>query len=379
MGSPESENNMPTPSTERTASNTELTEKEQPELCNSQEVGSDAGSTDASLLDPEKAGPAPELGTESIGLALSADDAQGAYQLGAWKALQELGIQFAALSGSAVGALNAALISQGSWEEAFQLWLETAKVGAIATDYAKLWKAAFRWATQVARLTAPVPDMKAFPPPERLLAMMRFFQSPRALRRFARTGIMDPSGVRSVMGRHLDMSRLLKSSVPLYVSMLGIPGMRNPFGRSPFMSLHDYDEDAAWDLLTMSLALPFFFGDLDARRDVMHHLPVSPLYSRGIRKILGVTPARSKRRSSSVFPGTDLFLIAPEAPLRGIPSGHFGLNEDTVKRWIDRGYEDTMKAMKEAPQWLKRLMDGPRKTEAIEQPSTTDDLTDTES
>ncbi len=376
MGSPESDNNMPTPSTERIALNTELTEEEQPELCNSQDVASDAGSTDASLLAPEKDGPAPEPGTERIGLALSADDAQGAYQLGAWKALQELGIQFAALSGSAVGALNGALISQGSWEEACELWLETAKVGAIATDYAQLWKAAFRWATEVARLTAPVPDMKAFPAPERLLSMMRFFQSSSALRRFARTGIMDPSGVRSVMGRHLDMSRLLKNQVPLYVSMLGIPGMRNPFGRSPFMSLNDYDENAAWNLITMSLALPFFFGDIDVGRDVMHRLPVSPLYNNGIRKILGIAPARSKRRSSSVFPGADLFLIAPEAPLRGIPSGHFGLDEDTVKRWIDRGYEDTLKAMKEAPQWLKRLTEGGRKTEAIDQPSTTDNLTD---
>lgn|GEM_PF-5830216 len=57
------------------------------------------------------------------GLVLSGGGAKGAYQIGCWQALEELGItNFAALSGTSVGALNAALISQGKYDAAYNVW-----------------------------------------------------------------------------------------------------------------------------------------------------------------------------------------------------------------------------------------------------------------
>ena len=47
------------------------------------------------------------------GLILAGGGAKGAYQIGAWKAMRELNIEFEAIAGASVGAINGAMIAQG--------------------------------------------------------------------------------------------------------------------------------------------------------------------------------------------------------------------------------------------------------------------------
>ncbi|TCK90571.1 NTE family protein [Natranaerovirga hydrolytica] len=56
------------------------------------------------------------------GLVLEGGGARGAYQIGAWKALRELGVNIIGVVGTSVGALNGALIAMDSFEEAVDLW-----------------------------------------------------------------------------------------------------------------------------------------------------------------------------------------------------------------------------------------------------------------
>lgn len=56
------------------------------------------------------------------GLVLEGGGAKGAYQIGAWKALRELGIDIKGISGTSVGALNGAMIIQDDFEAAYDLW-----------------------------------------------------------------------------------------------------------------------------------------------------------------------------------------------------------------------------------------------------------------
>jgi len=55
-------------------------------------------------------------------LALEGGGAKGAYQIGAVKALNELGFEFEAVAGTSVGALNGAMIAQGDFDRAYELW-----------------------------------------------------------------------------------------------------------------------------------------------------------------------------------------------------------------------------------------------------------------
>jgi NTE family protein len=60
--------------------------------------------------------------SKEYGIVLEGGGAKGAYQIGAWKALKEAGINICAVAGTSVGALNAALICMEDYKKAEKLW-----------------------------------------------------------------------------------------------------------------------------------------------------------------------------------------------------------------------------------------------------------------
>lgn len=59
---------------------------------------------------------------KEYGLVLEGGGAKGAYQIGAWKALKEVGIHVKGIAGTSVGALNGALIAMDDFEKAERIW-----------------------------------------------------------------------------------------------------------------------------------------------------------------------------------------------------------------------------------------------------------------
>jgi len=59
-----------------------------------------------------------------VGLVLSGGGSRGAYEIGVWQALRELGIIIDLVVGTSVGAINGAIICQGGYDIAVSLWKE---------------------------------------------------------------------------------------------------------------------------------------------------------------------------------------------------------------------------------------------------------------
>lgn len=55
-------------------------------------------------------------------LVLNGGGSRGAYEIGAWQAIDELGVRFDGVYGTSIGALNAALFAQGDLDGAVKLW-----------------------------------------------------------------------------------------------------------------------------------------------------------------------------------------------------------------------------------------------------------------
>lgn len=68
-------------------------------------------------------------------LVLGGGGARGAYQIGVWQALKELGIPIKIITGTSVGALNGALILQDDFEAAKNMWekIETKQILSFPT------------------------------------------------------------------------------------------------------------------------------------------------------------------------------------------------------------------------------------------------------
>ena len=60
--------------------------------------------------------------TQNLALVLGGGGSKGAYQVGAYRALSELGFCFSLVTGVSIGALNGAMIVQGDFDKASALW-----------------------------------------------------------------------------------------------------------------------------------------------------------------------------------------------------------------------------------------------------------------
>ena len=60
---------------------------------------------------------------EKYAVALAGGGSKGIYQIGAWKALKELGIEYEAVTGTSIGAINGAFMVQGDLQKACDMWV----------------------------------------------------------------------------------------------------------------------------------------------------------------------------------------------------------------------------------------------------------------
>ena len=78
---------------------------------------------------------------EKIGLALEGGGGKGAYHIGAYTALKELGYKFDMIAGTSIGSLNAAMIVQGDLELAKELWFKSdSELIGLSQDLVKFSK-----------------------------------------------------------------------------------------------------------------------------------------------------------------------------------------------------------------------------------------------
>ena len=67
----------------------------------------------------------------SYGLALGGGGTKGAYHLGVWKALCDMGIDICAVTGCSIGSVNGALFAQGDFNIAEEIWLNIEKESIV--------------------------------------------------------------------------------------------------------------------------------------------------------------------------------------------------------------------------------------------------------
>ena len=55
---------------------------------------------------------------KKYGLVLAGGGGKGAYQIGAWKAMREMGIEFESIAGVSIGGINGAFIAADDYDKA---------------------------------------------------------------------------------------------------------------------------------------------------------------------------------------------------------------------------------------------------------------------
>lgn len=122
---------------------------------------------------------------KKYGLVLAGGGAKGAYQLGAWQAMKELGIKFSVVAGTSIGSINGALIAADSFDEAKELW------GNASVD-------------KGVKITEELRD------PENLFSFRNF---PALFKEIVRNGGIDASPTKELIAPFVDEEKVRKSDV----------------------------------------------------------------------------------------------------------------------------------------------------------------------
>jgi len=247
------------------------------------------------------------------GLVLSGGGSRGAYEIGAWQALDENGVRFDAVYGTSIGALNAGLVAQGDLDAAVELWSNIRLNQVIATDDEDF---------SVDRMIHRKRDVIPF-----------ILENAKNLR-------MDITPLENMLRSHLDEKRVRVSGMDLGVMVVRVPQMQ-PVP----MKLADMAEGSLNDwLLASASCFPVFpLRKIDGERYLdggyFDNLPIDMAIADGMDEIVAVDiHPQLTHPEYARMP-----FLKTISPLRNL--GNFlDFSPEFLKRSRLMGYYDGMKA-----------------------------------
>jgi NTE family protein len=246
-------------------------------------------------------------------LALEGGGAKGAYQMGAVKALYELGFEFEAVAGTSVGALNGAMIAQGDFERAYELW-ENMKPSMVVdmtnVEYQKLMNLQLEredWKTIRSRLAKLIKD-----------------------------GGVDTAPLRALVADYIDEEKLRQSPVDfglVTISLTDFKGMELYKNEIPPGQITEY--------VLASANHPAFkneplMGKMFTDGGMFDNLPINLLLRRGYVNIIALRIFGLGMKQRYDSSRANMIEIAPREDL----GGTFDFTQEKTKHNLQLGYYD---------------------------------------
>lgn len=246
-------------------------------------------------------------------LVLNGGGSRGAYEIGAWQALSELGVRFDGVYGTSIGALNAALFAQGDLDGAVKLWSNITVKQIMAVED----EDDFAIESMIHRKRDVVPFL---------------MENARRLR-------MDISPLEQLVKERLDEGRVRASGLKLGLMSCKAPQMSGMPVRLDDMKAGSLGD---WVIASASCFPIFPARHIDGQRYIdggyFDNLPIDMALEDGMDEVVAVElhPYYSHPEFARMPWLTTI------KPLRGL-GGFLDFNPDLLRRSRLLGYHDTMK------------------------------------
>lgn len=252
---------------------------------------------------------------EKYGLVLAGGGAKGAYQLGAWKAMRELGIEFSVVAGVSIGSINGAFIASNSYDEAIEFWKSASVDKGV-------------------NISSELKD------PEKLFS---FKNIPALFKEIVKNGGIDASPTGDFLREYIDEEKVRSSEINFGM----VTFMLSEF--SPLeIFVKDIPQGQLIDYLLASSKVPGVnkIGPEDERYldgGVYDNAPIGMLRKNGYNRIILVDiSSRKGFGHKSDLSGAEIICIRPyDADKLGAA---FDFGDDLIERRIRMGYLDAHKA-----------------------------------
>ena len=256
------------------------------------------------------------------GLVLEGGGTKGAYQIGAYEALRDLGIKITGIAGTSIGALNGAFIAQGDFESMKDIW--------VNYDYKSFMNIDEDTYERYKNI-----EMKA----KNLHDVVDLMNKARK-----KQGI-DITPLRKLLEEKINEDKIRKSNIDFGITTAYWDGKIFP----QLLYVEDIPRGRLVDYLLASASLPIF--DLDKLDDKLYldgmfsdNIPINMLAQRGYDDIVVIRLVDDflGKRIINKYNNLNLKVIVPSQSL----GGSLNKDKDHMESNIKLGYLDTMKAYK---------------------------------
>lgn len=294
-------------------------------------------------------------GQKRYGIVFCGGGAKGAYQIGVWRYLRQLGLdgEITGVSGASIGALNSMLFVQGDYGRAWETWMQARLDDIMSMDKRKLpvWIAqtlvpsAYGWRTlrTAKRLARTGTALSGVFSQERLRAMMK--------------GAIDETKLRDGLER-LEVYTALTRLSPHISNQEAAPNPSVPIlgnaGKIEYRPWRDLSQTEIEETVLMSAALPVVYAPkaketgIYVDGGVTDNIPVRPLVDAGFQRVIVVHLDHPEKKRQSVEREldrqargeTELLHIWPsKKSLFGI-TGTVAISAELTEKRMELGYED---------------------------------------
>lgn len=261
-----------------------------------------------------------------IGLVLAGGGARGAYQIGVWKALIELGIDkyIEVISGTSIGAINAMLFQQNSYEMAEEFWLKVRSEQVVPMDEKELLVKSVLYAIGARNINF----IKKY--------------IPKALR----AGRLNREGINEFVDK-IDYDAIKNSKVKGYATCTRLPELK-----TEYFYINDKSTEDIKKILWATSAVPTIFDSQEINDyeyldgGIADNVPIQPVYGEDCDTIIVVHLDNYTSIDKLLYPNTNIIEIIPDDfegyDLREI----LDFDSDIIKKRMTKGYKDTIEKIK---------------------------------
>lgn len=301
---------------------------------------------------------------KGFGLVFAGGGGKGAYEVGVWKYLHEIGLDqyVRCVSGTSVGALNAALFVGSSYELAEELWLNITE-DKILTPKKITVEEIMQWLTShgfhfAGPLTMGMSKIASGTiwGVEKVAQMM--LTKMKGDHMFSRDGMID------MISDGLNFIMLQTSDIPCYVTCVKCSGLE-----VERFKLNDYSDTDIRTLLLATSAIPVIFQNekfhgssyCDGGIPVVgDNVPIAPVYDTGVENIIVIHLNRDTVIDKSKFTNAKIIEIMPKDDLGNAINGTLDFSPEGASYRMKLGYEDAKRIMQPMVDIIVMAIDGQR-------------------
>ena len=258
-----------------------------------------------------------------IGLVLAGGGGKGAYELGVWKALDELKLTkyITVFSGTSIGAFNSVLFAMNDMKKADELWEEVTMDKLVPISKSELIKR----------------GIGLYIGGKNLQLAKKF------LNYKLEHGAIANDGAIEVVEKYLDFNKIKENNKICYAACTKLSDFS-----AKYFKINEFDEETGKKIVLASASLPLIYdctevlGEKYIDGGIADNIPIQPVYGENCNIIIVVLLSKEAQVDRTLYPNSKLIVISPENLDENTITGTLNLNTDAKRMRIIEGYNDTI-------------------------------------